>query len=358
MIILIVIILYLFYCIKKNKVWIICSLIALFPSHQTIKPMLNLIGESSGLFPLWYDMGIFILLWKALYSSHYPIKNLGVLVFFVFMLLYFFSISFFCSKPDPESLSTFRIYLHCIALYIALSIIRFTPLDLKRIESTFIYTAIFYSATGLIIYFFYQQELHLILDHFVIGPRGLEFALPSFQIMGFERMFGLLGGPNQFGLYMSILILCLFFFSQKKDDTLIIKLVIVLAIICITLSFSRAGWGIVNITLTCLYFMNGKISQIVVFFVSLIFLGVVILILMNVLAPNLYDVIMASFNGDEPSASTRGDMVQSGFEEIAQDVFGHGLGTCVEENGGSISESAIVICLYETGILGTVFYIT
>lgn len=356
---LILIIIYSVLCLINDKRWIVGSLIILFPSHLFIKHMLELyLGHPTTIFPLWYDIAILILLLKSIIQQHYKIKY-GTLLFLLILMLFFqFGVSYFANKPESDAIATLRIYLHCIILFITFSIINFNASDYHKINKIFIYSTIFYCITGIVIYSLFQQEFHLLLGHIEFTPNGMTYSSPSFLIMGYERMFGLVGGPNQFGVYLAFTILYLYYIRnyQNQQTYPFINLAIILSIICIILSFSRAGWAIVLMTLGCLNLINGNIYRTIGFIYKVIFLLCILLILIFMLMPEAYDIILSSLNGDESSAAARGDIVKSGFAEIAGNIFGHGLGTGIEENGSPISESSIVICLYELGIFVTIYY--
>lgn len=345
-------------CLLKNKRWIVCSLIVLFPSHLFLKQIIELYTGKVSIFPLWYDIAIFILLFKLIIKRHQKIKYGISLFIFILILCCQLVFSYFSGHIEPDAIATLRIYLHCISLFIIFSIINFNITDYKIIGKTFILATIFYCIIGIIIYFFFQQEVHLILGHIEFGSHGIKYSSPSFLIMGYERMFGLVGGPNQFGVYLGFTIICLFYIHHYLNHSSFpfINLAFILSIICIILTFSRAGWAIVAITLTCLYLNNGNIYKTISFFLKIAILLCIILIIINLFASEAYNIILSSINGNEDSAAARGDIVKHGFSEIANNIYGHGLGSGIEENGSPISESSIVICLYELGVFTTIFY--
>ena len=348
---------YLLFCVIKSKKWIVCSLIILFPCHSVAKSLFESYFGSTFLFPLWYDIAIFTLLFKAFYSPHSRIRYIGAFIIFILMLFMQFSVSFFSIKPDAEAVSTLRLYLHCIALFVSLSIADFDIRDLRQIKKVFIYSALFYCLSGILIYALFQQEFHLLLGHYEFRASGIGFTSPSFQIMGFERMFGLVGAPNQFGVYMGFIVIFLFYVQKYlKENSLFVKMVFALSICCIILSFSRAGWGIVIMTLGILYVIQKSPLHMVVSFVKTSMVLLIAIWLINLFVPEVLDIVVSSFTGEEGSAATRGSIVKSGFSEIADNILGHGLGTGIEENGSPIAESAMVIWLYELGVFFSLYY--
>lgn len=359
MIEILLIIVYLSLCIIKDEKWIVCSLIILFPGHIFIKQLIELFIGPTSIFPLWYDIAISILFFKTIIKHHSPIRYKFSFLLLVLMLFFQFSSSYFTLNPEPNAIATFRLYLHCIALFITFSIIKFKTNDLSDIGKIFIYATIFYCIAGIIIYFFFQQEFHILLGHIEFGPKGMRYSSPSFLIMGYERMFGMVGGPNQFGVYLAFTFVYLFFIKSQINpqiSPLLINVAFLLCIICIILSFSRAGWAIVAITITFLYLINGNAYRAISSFFKISLLLCVLLIVINCIVPEAFDIIISSLNGDESSAAARGDIVKYGFSEITRNLGGHGLGTGTEKSGTPISESSIIICLYELGVFITAYY--
>jgi hypothetical protein len=344
-------------CLKYSKKWIVCSLIFLFPSHLFVKGILEVYWGRTFLFPLWYDIAILVLLLKTLLKHHGKIKYMIPLTVLLVMLLFQFCLSYFSIHSEPDAITTMRLYLHCIVLFIVFSIIDFNKDDYNSLKKAFVYSTLFYCISAIAIYVFFQQEIHVVLGHYEMTSLGVKFKSPSYLIMGFERMFGFIGGPNQFGVYISIVVISLFYMQQGKSKSpSFTGIAFVLSIACIFLSFSRAGWAIIVMTLLFLYLINGKFTHFIAFLSKLFAVVCICVLLIVLLVPESYDIIIASLNGDESSAANRGDIVRNGFIEIENNILGHGLGTGIEENGSPISESSMIICFYELGVFVTIYY--
>lgn len=355
MINIIIVLIYWVLCLKNNFIWILSSLIIVFPAHSTLKQLLFISTGGAGFFALWYDIAIFTLLFKALFIKHHHIRFIKSLLLLLGILSLYLLVSQMSSKPDTEALSTYRIYVHCICLFVALSIYKYSNRDLTVLKNVFVCSTIIYSITAIFIYFFFQYETHILLGHIEYINGTMQYNSPSFLIMGIERMFGLVGGPNQFGMLIAIyILLLLLIINNRAENLFIIKTALLLSIICCILTFSRAGWGIILITICCVNILKGKISKIlgVLFLLSLI-LGVIFIIL-QLIAPDFANIIISSVTGEEASVSARGEIVKDGFTLILQNILGHGLGTGIEESGAPVAESSVVICLYEMGIVGTI----
>lgn len=345
-----IILLYVIFCLFSKKKWIICSLILLFPGHLFFKNILEVFRGEVIFFPLWYDIGIFTLLIKTLLGRHckYTMIKSLIILFLVLVVLY-------TSTNDSEALTTLRIHLHCIALFVIWSVANFKKEDYILFKRTIIYATLFYCLTGIIIYFFFQWQMHLLLGHLEMTPQGWTYTSPSFQIMGFERMFGMIGGPNQFGVYMSFTFIALLFTNRGEEHSYE-KLPLVLSGICLILSFSRAGWAVSVITIIIYNILYGKGKQFFYSIIKFTMTASVALFVLALIVPEVSEIITASITGKEASAANRGDIVKNGFDEIATDFYGHGLGTGIDKSGPTISESSMVILLYELGVFVTILY--
>ncbi len=351
---------YIFFCLTKDKYWILNSFIILFPCHITIKQLLLHYFDNIGLFTIWYDVALLLLLVKTLIGKHEKKLNglLYVAILFIFITYYFLTY-LFEGQLDAEAISTFRIYFHCIILYIIGSIIIIDEKHLGGIYKSFINTCLLLTITGLIIYLLFQSNWHYLMDHYIINDYGLEtYITSSFLIMGVERMFGLLPGPNQFGVLIALFMIILFFIKiQKykvKKSILLISLI--LSIVCIVLSFSRAGWGIFIISLFMYNWVNHNYMKLLKFVVAFLFFLSILLILMNYFYPNYFEIIISSIDGSEASVSVRGDNITYISKYILNEPLGHGLGSGILENGTPIAESSLMILLYEIGIIGGFYY--
>ena len=211
MINIIIVLIYWVLCLKNTFIWILSSLIIVFPAHSTLKQLLFISTGGSGFFALWYDIAIFTLLIKALFKKHHPIRFIIWLLLLLCILSSYLLVSQISSKPDTEALSTYRIYVHCICLFVALSIYKYSYRDINVLKNAFVFSTIIYSITAIFIYFFFQYETHILLGHIEYINGTMQYSSPSFLIMGIERMFGLVGGPNQFGMLTAIYILLLLF---------------------------------------------------------------------------------------------------------------------------------------------------
>jgi cell division protein FtsW (lipid II flippase) len=186
---------------------------------------------------------------------------------------------------------------------------------------------------------------------FIDSAGYIQYKTVSARIMGFERMSGLFSGPNDFGLYMSFIFSAVVFILYSRTVELFITMILVL--VCLLLSFSRAGWAISVLTIFYLLYVrkiviNIKIIASVIFGVILIGVGVIAYI------PRVSTIISNSISGKEASAAERGNIISRGIEMNLTEPFGHGLGK-TDSRTGSVDffvESAFLNIAYEIGILG------
>ena len=344
------------FCLTQGKTSIICLFVFLLPVHLTMKQVCVLMGGGS-LWALWYDIAIFVLLFKTLLGSHSSIPLKSGIAGYLILAFFCFCMSYFSTPRDPESLSTFRSYLHCIALFVSFSSIKFTAKDVRKIYSVLLYSTIFNCVAALIIYFNFQLEWHILLNQVEFTVNGIQYSSPSFLIMGIERLNGFLCGPNQFGAYISVMIVLLLMLKPyAKPRQIPYNICLLLSFCCLILSFARAGWAIVFIFVSLKSIFSGNIKKLVSFagiLVSVLSLSVLVL---YIASPDLFTVVVSTFNGEESSAAGRQENVMNGLWEIVSTPWGHGLGSGLSEKGAPVAESSLVILLYELGILGVVYY--
>lgn len=350
----VLVLIYALFCFLRNKVWVICSLIILFPAHQTLRQLIVTFEGQPGLFPLWYDIGIISLFIKQRFLVKYSSSKPFLFLFFL-LISFYFLISLQNTPRDPDAFPSYRIYLHCILLFLVFSSLELERKEWVSILKCFVFSAFFYCLSAVFIYFFLQFEWHMLLEHYEVTPSGFEFVSPSFEMMGIERMFGLLPGPNQFGVYMAIVILILHWcINQENLNSKYVIFALVLSYICIFISFSRAGWGIVFGTLVGSSIMSGGGRNIIRIIIGAVITFACCVILLSIIAPDYLELVFSTFDGSDPSASTRQENVMYGLSEISEKPLGHGLGSGTTDYGTPVAESSFVICLFEIGVFSTI----
>ena len=99
-------------------------------------------------------------------------------------------------------------------------------------------------------------------------------------------MNGLIGAPNQFGVYMAYVWLWIYSACISKSINKFSScLCLVLVSGCLFMSFSRAGWALVLITLFLFNYYKGKAVVVIKFMFAMLFALVLIMAIVFILEP-------------------------------------------------------------------------
>jgi hypothetical protein len=192
----------------------------------------------------------------------------------------------------------------------------------------------------------------------------------SWQIMGLDRMFGIMaGGPNQFGVFNGIAVAFLFCIKLSpqlstlyKSKNTLINITLMLSIVGLLFSLSRAGMAIagLSVIIMVLFYRSSYIPRYIVFFTFLAFL---LYLCLSLFSPEIIEVIVQSLLGKESSASDRGNNVLRAFSFLANNPLGYGLGTTdirgVQSNQNIyFAESSYLNLAIEIGMVGLSLYFT
>jgi hypothetical protein len=152
-------------------------------------------------------------------------------------------------------------------------------------------------------------------------------------------MYGPFIGPNELGLYTSLLLTILLGYLLLNKEKLLLWIVIYIAG-CLTLlqTFSRVSWFIFSVSFFAL--MLKRLVRIKYLLFS-VFLFVCILLLVSLLTPDLSRIFEASVKFEEASAQGRPDDFMRGLKVIADNPFGFGLGTVQYNAGKRLFETEI-----------------
>ena len=347
-------------CLIKKSYDVICLLITLLPFHNFISKLLSILTGNVGLFPIWRDVCCIFLFYKVIKND---IKNKSIHTLILLNILYITFILFLFWGTYEKSISYYRIYIDVLLLAYSLSQIKLDEKQWKRIFKTYAWVSFVVCITGFIQYFLIREQLHILFEDYELRSDGsIHFTSPSWLIMGYERMGGFIGGPNSFGIYLSIaLFIMLTIYNKYKNklpnkQKLFLLCCILIYGICLLLSFSRAGWGITIFSyyLFLLRYYNTK--KIISKSFTAIFVVLLILIIGVSIFPEVYEIIKGTFSGEEASAATRDDMVKDAYLELLGSIYGNGLGSTDTENGVFFAESSFLNLIFEIGIQGCILF--
>lgn len=255
-----------------------------------------------------------------------------------------------------KGISFYRIYIDVLLIIYTFNQIKLSEKAYKRISNTFIYTSLFVCISGFIQYFILREYLHIIFNHYELNSMGkLVFKSPSWTIMGYERMAGFVGSPNNFGVYLAISIfIC--YVMQANKKSILVTLCFLLSCVCLLLSFSRAGWGIALSSIFIYQYRKygiKKIAPMIIYIIGTIFS---FLLLGYIIFPESFDIILGTFNGEETSAASRSRMVQESYNQLLESFFGNGIGSTDNETGIFFAESSLLNIIFELGIQGGILW--
>jgi hypothetical protein len=353
------------FCFFQNDEYkIVTVFIILLPFHTFLKNSLFYFFESGEIFSAWKEAVILILACKVFGKPHLKFNRLiFVLQLIFFMLVIFY---FFIAAVHADALPALRDHLFPGILF-------FTVMAMKP-DSGFVQRMIFILAVsvfvsdiaGLVQYFFFNVPVARIMDTIAsVDPSGyIQYKISSYRIMGMERMAGITGSPNIFGLFNAFAIILLFgvllfkgSFSFSVKQLRFIRIVLCLSLICIIFSFSRAGWAIALLgTGIMLLYRNFHIR--LKYLLGSMLILLILVLMVSVFYSGAFDIISGSFTGEEASAAARSNSVMKGIRMLLDEPWGHGLGSTDnrKESVQFFVESAWMNIGYEIGLAG-VFYL-
>jgi hypothetical protein len=180
--------------------------------------------------------------------------------------------------------------------------------------------------------------------------------------MGFERMCGIINGPNTLGVatafFLIIMIFAFYYMPQNisKIHKCILLLTILLNAFCLILTFSRAGWAIVIISYAFILYRTGKIAVLLKSLLTILCIIPIIVWIATLLYPEVFEIISATFTGDESSAASRSEMVFNSYTELFANPLGNGVGASRRDNH-VFAESSFLNVAYDIGIQGFAYLI-
>lgn len=356
-----------FICFFLSEDRILYLFLFLIPFHSFIKSCFNFFYGGGEIFSFWKEIVILIIALKVFRKSESRLNPFIIFLILTFLIYVF--VFFVVADGSASALPALRDHIFPLIFFIAISNIKLNVLFFKKIIYIITIGILLTDIFGVIQHYFFNQEISFIMGRidFIDSEGFIQYTTTSARIMGFERMAGILGGgPNMFGIFNGYAIVFLFGIVTNANKTIIdkkelffFKFVMLFSLVCMILSFSRAGWGISIIGVFLLLYFNKQINRVKYFsilLVAFLFTGIMI----SFFIPDAGDIIVNSLSGKEASASKRGEMISNLIPRVLDEPFGHGLGTADNRYKGHIffAESAFINIAFEIGILGLFYLLT
>ncbi len=333
----------------------------LLPFHAFVKNFFVFFFQAGGIFSNWKELVLIILLGKIflLKRKLFLTKNL-MLLFYVFLA--YLCIVFLGTKNLSNALNPLRNHLFFIVVFLVFSNVKINFSSMRGFVLFPMISFLISYLMGFVQLFLLKIPLGFYMGRIAgIDPSGYIFyTTNSARILGFERMAGIIGGPNDFGLFVAISLLFSIIiltgeFGYRKSKSLLLFSYITMSIgfIALIYSFSRAGWAIFFGSLI-IFLITKKIK----IRISFIIIGIVALLGFFVFVANtdiVQDVYQKTVSGEEASSADRLNNVSSGLSVIFDKPWGNGLGTTNNQDPTAVeffAESATINIIYELGFIG------
>lgn len=361
---LLLICIFLFFCYRSSEKQILYLIFFLLPIHGTIKFLV--FKDGGEIFAVWKELGILILFFRTL-----PVKNYAsvkVLSFFLFFSLFIIFYTFIGFYDGYKIAGTFKKLFFPVFLTISVSKMRFTSTDAKVFFLVILLGSLLINITGIVdfvspnIRSSFRAVLGATFEETYDGTRFYDN--PSYQIMGFDRVSGLItGGPNQMGIFNSaIVILGLFcwinraYFKFSRFQMLYFLICLGASFFCLLTSFSRAGWAILLITFFSVLVIDKHFRNFGLKYVFMI-LSVAVILIFSM--PKFYFIIESTLSGKELSSAARGNMTVDALEYLFENPLGKGIGATdfahTHLNTGLyFAESSLINFGIEMGVAGLI----
>lgn len=334
--------------------------VALLPFHAFIKNILALLYDGGYLFSYWKELVIMIMLIKMglnVKKYYLDVNLLRLISVYTFLIVIYYLVS----DNMVVALSALRNHLFTLLLLILYSNI---SISLKTIKNLYMAMSISFFISymaGYLQLFFFKIPLGYLMGRIASIDSGgyITYSTTSARILGYERMSGIIGGPNDFGLFVaiSLLIVLAIWISElkriySKPFQVFLIILLVFGSIALLLSFSRAGWTMFTAGFLLLAYVNNvKFSPIIIAIILPIAISIMPLFIETSFISEIYQ---STVSGQELSAADRVSNFLNGLSTILNEPFGHGLGTTDNRYDSMqyFAESAFINLIYEIGFIG------
>lgn len=357
-----VVVIILLVIIKNHSISGLILILFLLPFHAFIKKLFVFLGSGGEIFSMWKELCIIIVLLKIYWSNRIFYVPKYSNVFIGFFLLYVFVFLLF-AENIYSAIPFLRNHFFSLFIFLAFYNVFISYSNFKRL---YFYSLISFFVTyllGFVQLFILKLPLAIFMGRVEsIDPSGhIFYTTTSARILGYERMAGIIGGPNGFGVFVALTLLFLFvvrysslkFLNENSKINWFSWITILLGISALIFSFSRAGWFLfVGGVFISIYFFRLKKILTFLFFSGFFVLSAILLFNGDSMVNH---VIESTFSGEEASSANRLKDFLEGLEEVTRSPIGQGLGTTNNQYPSEVlffAESATINLVFELGFVG------
>lgn len=311
----------------------------------------------------WKEIAILIILARLILAEDPDFKivkgKFPLLLIGCFLITTFFY--FIASSVKSDAIVSAKMYVTPV-LY---GFCGYKLLLTKRIESRIV-NVIFVSALISFAIAHIQNYLLKIPFAFLMGLSGslsssgeIIYSQTASKILNVERMYGAFAGPNELGLYTSIvLILSVYLVIYKnKHCTDITNTIIIVTMLLSTVTllqtFSRVSWALSFCTVFVLV-MNLKFTENIKSLMLMVTIALTLIVIIVTFIPAINEVFTSTVKFEELSTQDRPQQFIDGLERIIKNPLGDGLGLVSYRSQSQVFHTEIYwwIIFLETGVIG------
>lgn len=346
------------FALTAKRERIIYFFIFFLPLNTFVKDVLTLYGGGN-YFSMWKELIILLLFLRSLKEVNW--NNFKILSLF----LVFVIVSFLLTKDKGDGIPSFRDHFFTGILFITIASIPLQTKVLFNCAKTLFYVLIVFNIIGLL-----QVTIPAVRDTIdvvmsridtVDGYGNIIYNASSYYIMGIYRMSSIMEGPNVFGVTNAfVLLLHLFLLMRitrnnvlyKQTHSVIFKISLILSIVCLIASFSRAGFAIFIVGYILLLIFQGYKVYKTIITICVTLIPIILIALY--ISDDFNTIISGTLSGNEASSADRTNNLMRGLSGNTISLFGNGLGTC-KIGSKHFTESSFVNFIFELGIIPFVF---
>lgn len=341
------------------------------PFQSFIKSLFDIISGSIGVISIWKELAFTILTMRVLFELVFNRNitlNKDFPIFLVIILFLSITIMFLFSTNKSDAMVSYKNFTFPLIVSFTVSHLLLSDIFQKKILRIISYSAILVFAISHVQQYILKIQFAFLMNlASTVSDYGhLVFNQSASKILGFDRMYGPFVGPNELGLYTSIIIILFFFikliYSQRlsKYDRYLFTFVLIFGIITILQTFSRVSWAIVLSTVIIISLIYGR-KKIGYTILLLSALAIGLFYISKSVLPDVGKVFDKSITLQEGSASGRPYEFLFGMGKIMEEPLGYGLGTVQYASSKPVFHTEIFwwIVLGELGIIvgGIYFFI-